>query len=97
MPTYINREVSIDDVQSTLANTLGPGYHVHASKGDRSKLTVTHNILRATVSARSEGGGTTFKVHGSGFILWRIPNQLLLATKIKHALEQGFKTTATTL
>ena len=95
MPTYINREVSIADVQSTLATTLGPGYHVRASKGDPSKLTVTHNVLRATVRARPQGGGTTFKVHGSGFILWRIPNQLLLAPKIKHAIERGFNTTAT--
>jgi hypothetical protein len=95
MPTYINREVTINDVQSTLANTLGPSYRVRQKKGDASKLTVTHNILRATVRARPEGGGTTFKVHGSGFILWRIPNQLLLAPKIKHALERGFNTAAT--
>jgi hypothetical protein len=95
MPTYINREVTIDDVERTLAKTLGPGYHVHASKSDHSKLTVTHNVLRATVRAQPKSGGTTFKVHGSGFIVWRIPNQLLLATKIKHALEQGFNTAAT--
>jgi hypothetical protein len=95
VPTYIDREVTIDDVQSMLANTLGPDYHVHASKSDHSKLTVTHNVLRATVRAQPKGGGTTFKVHGSGLIVWRIPNQLLLATKIKHALEQGFNTTAT--
>jgi hypothetical protein len=96
MPTYVNREVTIDDVQSTLAKTLGTGYHVRAHKTDPSKLTVTHNILRATVHARPQGGGTTFKVHGAGLILWRIPNQLLLAPKIKRALERGFTTTGTT-
>jgi hypothetical protein len=94
MPTtFINREVTIDDVRSTLANTLGSSYHVRQERGDASKLTVTHNILRATVRARPEGGGTTFKVHGAGLILWRIPNELLLTHKIKHALERGFNTT----
>jgi len=96
MPTYINREVTIDDVESTLANTLGPSYHIRANKTDPSKLTVTHNVLRATVRAQPEGGGTTFKVHGSGIILWRIPNELLLAHKVEDALRRGFNATGAT-
>jgi hypothetical protein len=88
--THINREVGIEEIQRSLANTLGTGYHITRQGADPSALKVTHNLLRATVRARPENNGTTLEIVGSGFILLRIANTLLITRKITNALDRGF-------
>ena len=90
---HIERDVTLDDVQTELEQTLGPGYHVNIKRADPPVLSVSHSGLRATVRARQESGGTTIKISGNGFILWRIANELVMTRKVAKALGRSLSAT----
>jgi hypothetical protein len=84
----VNREVTLEDAEKALYETLGPSYHVDAKPP--SVLAVRKGSLsRATVRTSWTGGATTFKVSGSGFIISRAINSVGIGHRVRDALDSS--------
>jgi hypothetical protein len=92
MPTTVNREITAEEVQHALSETLGPHYKVTAKSDTR--LHVTHNIGLATVHISWSPGQTSFQVHGHGIVVLRALDALTITPKVRHALEHAFPNAA---
>jgi hypothetical protein len=88
MPSItVKRRVTLDDVVKGLQQELGDQFKVSPSRnGDHEKIRVSHALEMATVRLVPKGEATTFKVHGGGFIINRIVNQLVLSRRVCKAL-----------
>lgn len=89
MPTEVNHEVSLEDVQAKLSDALGPAYRIKATSG--SMLRVYRNpVIWGTVRVSWSGGKTAFHVRPGGFILIGMLNALTTVPKVRHALDRAF-------
>jgi hypothetical protein len=94
MPTVtIERSVTIQDTADALRQKLGDRYEVTThGQGKQEALKVKQSAASvANVHLAQESGTTTFRVHGGGFVISRLINELGIAKKVATALEEAFK------
>jgi len=93
MPTVtIPRVVAPQDAAETLRRQLGDRYTVdsHAA-GTHNVMRVKHGGLAfANVRVTRDGEATTFRVHGGGFIIGRIANELGIARTVATAIKDAY-------
>jgi len=83
------REVTVEDVQCTLADLLGPKYHVTVASGSTLKVGRT-GVIPSQVKIRRASGTTEFKVTTTGLIVSRIVQAVSLNPRVKRALERAY-------
>jgi hypothetical protein len=94
MPTVtIERSVTIQDTAEALRQKLGGRYEVTSrEQGNQEFLKVKQSAASvANVRLDQKSGTTTFRVHGGGFVISRLINELGIAKKVATALEEAFK------
>ena len=94
MPTVtIDRSVTIEDAAEALRQELGNRYDVAThGVGNQESLKVRQSTASvANVHLDQTSGTTTFRVHGGGFVISRLINELGIAKKVAAALEEAFK------
>jgi hypothetical protein len=94
MPTVtIERSVTIGDTAEALRQKLGERYEISThGQGDQEALKVKQSATAvANVHLDQTGAATTFHVHGRGFVISRLINELGIAKKVATALEEAFK------
>ena len=85
----VDQEISLEDVQHALGDTLGPGYRVSVTSG--SSLKVMRNAASwGTVHLSWSAGKTSFRVRPGGLILVAAFNAVYTVPKIRHALDRAF-------
>jgi energy-coupling factor transporter ATP-binding protein EcfA2 len=84
----VGREVTLEEAENALFETLGPTYHIDAKPP--STLAVHRGSLsRATVRTSWGVGTTTFKVSGGGFIISRAINSFGIGHRVHDALDSS--------
>jgi hypothetical protein len=94
MPTVtIDQSVTIQDTAEALRQKLGARYEVTThGEGNKEALKVRQSAASvANVHVEQESGTTTFRVHGGGFVISRMINELGIAKKVATALQEAFK------
>ena len=93
MPTVtIPKAIDAQEAAEVIKQQLGDRYTVdsHAS-GTRTALRVKHGVLAfADVRVARDGDATTFRVHGGGFIIGRIANELGIARTVATAIKDAY-------
>jgi len=85
----VRQEVDVEQLQRVLSDAL-PNSKVRTTSP--STVRVGTHPFTAAVRIVPDGGATTFKVSGEGFILIRIANELSAVPKVRRALNQAFPT-----
>jgi len=81
----INESVSVEQAMEALDERLGLRYKCIARGG--ASFTVKRSPMTyATVRVDRRGDATVFRVHGGGFIIGRLVNELGIARQVGHAL-----------
>jgi hypothetical protein len=97
MPTVtIDRSVTITDTAEALQQKLGDRYEITThGQGAKEALKVKESAAAiANVHLDQDSNTTTFRVHGGGFIISRMINELGIAKKVAAAIEEAFRPTA---
>ena len=97
MPTVtIARAVDLQDAARTLQRQLGDRYTVDSrAAGTHSVMRVKHGGLAfADVRVTGDREATTFRVHGGGFIVGRIANELGIARTVATAIKDAYPPTS---
>ena len=85
----VDKEISPEDVQRALGDTLGPSYRLRVTSGSSPKVrrnAVTWGTLHLSWSA----GKTSSRVRPGGLILVAAFNAVYTVPKIRHALDRAF-------
>jgi hypothetical protein len=93
MPTVtIPHVIDARDAAEKLQQELGDHYTIDSHlAGARNVLRVKHSGLAyANVRLTRDGQATTFRVHGGGFIVGRIANELGIARTVAAALKNAY-------
>jgi hypothetical protein len=92
MPTVtVQQTIAPQDAAEAIQQQLGDRYVVDSQHRDGGVLRVKHGGLAfATVRVGRAGGGTTFRVHGGGFIVGRIANELGIARTVAMAIKDAY-------
>jgi hypothetical protein len=93
MPTVtIPQAISPQQAAEALRQQLGDHYTIDSNfAGARNALKVKHGMLAfAIVHVNSDQAATTFRVHGGGFIIGRIANQLGIARTVATAIRDAY-------
>jgi len=85
------QEVGVEDVQRTLADLLGPKYHVTVASGSTLKVGRS-GVIPAQVKMSRANGVTTFKVVTTGLIVSRIVQAASLNPRVRRALKEAYST-----
>jgi hypothetical protein len=86
MPTVtVNESVSVEQAMGALGERLGVRYKCIARGG--ASFTVKRSPMTyATVRVDRRGDATVFRIHGGGFIISRLFNELGIARQVGQAL-----------
>ena len=88
MPTAtIPRPITQQQAAEALRQQLGSNYEVKPHS--RDKLTVSRGLAFASVHLAQNGNATTFHVHGSGLLLGRLVNELVIARTVTTAIRES--------
>ena len=93
MPTVtIPKAVDAQEAAEILKQQLGDRYTVDSrASGTRNVLRVKHGGLAfANVRVARDGDATAFRVHGGGFIIGRIANELGIARTVATAIKDAY-------
>jgi len=89
MPTEVHRDVSLEQIQETLGESLGPKYRITPTS--ESSLRVFRNVaIWAVVHVSRSGERTTFRIRPGGFFLMIVLNALYTVPKVHKALMRAF-------
>ena len=88
MPTVtVNESVSVEQAMGALGERLGVRYKCIARGG--GSFTVKRSPMTyASVRVERRGDATVFRVHGGGFIIGRLFNELGIARHVAQTLGQ---------
>lgn len=92
MPTVtVSRtDLTPDEVVAALKDKLGSRYTVEPKSGNPDVIHVeTSAMSTSRVHIVPAASGTTLHVHGGGFIIGRIVNELGIAAKVAKALREA--------
>jgi hypothetical protein len=90
MPTVrIKRELTVEDVQQTLSDELGPHYRVAVDSNSTLKIG-RPGVIPSKVTMTRRGDMTTFKINTTGLILSRVAQATSINPRVKRALEHAY-------
>jgi hypothetical protein len=93
LPTVtIPQAIGPQQAAETLRQQLGERYTIDSHTGGAGNvLKVKHGALAfANVRIARDGDATTFRVHGGGFIIGRIANELGIARTVATAIKDAY-------
>jgi hypothetical protein len=88
------REVTIEDVQHSLSNELGPNYRVAVDSSSTLKIG-RKGVIPAKLTVIRRGDTTTFKISTTGLILSRVAQAASINPRVKRALKHAYLETPT--
>jgi hypothetical protein len=91
MPTVsIKSDASEADLVAAIKSGLGSDYNVEPKSSDKEVITVQKGtISTAHVKLERTSGGVKAHVHGGGFIISRLVNELGIANKVTQAIRSS--------